>query len=935
MSDEDLGSLAVKIAMNDSSFQQGMQSLKTSMSVIDSNFKESIAGIKDWGTSLDGLKANAQALGDKIGIQKQVLQTYQEQLDKSKISLENNSKAMMDLKGKVDTAKTSWEQSKTTLGANDEATLKLKKDFEDLNKQYTDSESKVRSNAKSVEGYTIQTNNASGKLKIMESNLSGVSKQLDEASKKQSMFGQASDKLGINMETLKLSFGAIGLAAGGFLKSAIDSAGELQDSQANLEQTIKSTGDASGLSAKQMEDLAEKEQGVSTFSKDTVEAGEAMLGTFTNIGKNVFPMATQALLDMSQKMGTAPKDAAIQLGKALNDPVKGITALTRVGVTFSASQKNAIAAMVKTGDTAGAQKLIIAELNKEFGGQAAAAASTFTGSQKQMQNELTSTKETIGAALIPVITQLAKVLATIITPIADFIAKNPQFTAAVLAIVAVLGTLVGGLTVLNTVTQAFGLTLDTEVLPTIGLAILAVAAFAAIAFVVVKNWGTISSFFNKLWTDIKTDTETTWNGIGTFFTTLWTSITTTVTTIWNSIGTFFINLWVGITNTTQSAWNGIKTFFTTVWNDIVTGVMAIVNPFILGITNIFNSMRDGLTTILNGLKDYFTGVWNLIKTIFLGTILLILDLVTGNFTKLSTDTQSIFSKLKEAFTEIWDGIKLIFTGVVTAISGFLKTEWNGIVTIAKTIWDGLKTFMSTLWEGIKTDASTAWNSLKSSVTSICASIVSGAKDLWNGLLSWFNELPGKLKTTGSNMFTSMKSGVTSTISNVKSAIVSGITSAIDWLKALPSEAFTWGKDMIDGIVSGIKSAAGAVSTSIKGVAQDIRSFLHFSVPDQGPLVDYESWMPDFMGGLAKGIENSKSLVTNAINSLVTDVNVGMKLDPAAAVSGSVGNVGSAANQSSSKQGDSIINFNGSYTFSNQKDINYFMNQAALIVQRKK
>ena len=74
-----------------------------------------------------------------------------------------------------------------------------------------------------------------------------------------------------------------------------------------------------------------------------------------------------------------------------------------------------------------------------------------------------------------------------------------------------------------------------------------------------------------------------------------------------------------------------------------------------------------------------------------------------------------------------------------------------------------------------------------------------------------------------------------------------------------------------GIVNGIKSAVGAVTDAVNGVANKIRSVLHFSVPDEGPLTDYESWMPDFMAGLARGIEQSKSLVTKAMDGVAANM----------------------------------------------------------------
>lgn len=99
-----------------------------------------------------------------------------------------------------------------------------------------------------------------------------------------------------------------------------------------------------------------------------------MLLTFTNIGKDVFPDATSTMLDMATAMngGLTPsaeqlKGTSIQLGKALNDPISGISALSKVGVTFTEQQKKQIEAMVQAGDAAGAQKLILAELGREFG----------------------------------------------------------------------------------------------------------------------------------------------------------------------------------------------------------------------------------------------------------------------------------------------------------------------------------------------------------------------------------------------------------------------------------------------------------------------------------------------------------------------------------------------------------------------------------------
>ena len=99
------------------------------------------------------------------------------------------------------------------------------------------------------------------------------------------------------------------------------------------------------------------------------------------------------------------------------------------------------------------------------------------------------------------------------------------------------------------------------------------------------------------------------------------------------------------------------------------------------------------------------------------------------------------------------------------------------------------------------------------------------------------------------IFTNIWTSITTTVGNIKNAIVNGLTAAFNFIKSIPGQALQWGKDMIQGIVNGIRSMIGAVKDAVSSVASAIKSFLHFSVPDEGPLTDYESWMPDFMHGL--------------------------------------------------------------------------------------
>lgn len=183
-------------------------------------------------------------------------------------------------------------------------------------------------------------------------------------------------------------------------------------------QVIKTTGGAAKVTAGQVNALATAISNKTGVDDEAVQSASNLLLTFTGVrnevgkGNDIFNQATQSAVDMAAVLGGDASSKAIMLGKALNDPVKGITALTRAGVSFTAQQKKQIAALVKSGDTLGAQKIILKELGKEFGGAAAAAA---TPTQK-LGVIFGNLKERIGTALLPVVDKLATFLGSRLIP---------------------------------------------------------------------------------------------------------------------------------------------------------------------------------------------------------------------------------------------------------------------------------------------------------------------------------------------------------------------------------------------------------------------------------------------------------------------------------------------------------------------------------------
>lgn len=222
----------------------------------------------------------------------------------------------------------------------------------------------------------------------------------------------------------------VGGAIAGALGVAVKAASEQQNAQAQLEAAIKSTGGTAGLTSEELQKMASELQNVTTFGDEVVMSGQALMLTFTQIGKETFPEAMEAALNISTAMKTDLQSSVLQVGKALNDPILGMTALRRVGVSFSEEQKNVIEKLVETGKTLEAQKMILAELNKEFGGSARAAAETFSGALQQVKNQFGDMLEQIGFALIPTLHSLVDALRPVIGWMQNWITLHPQLTGA-------------------------------------------------------------------------------------------------------------------------------------------------------------------------------------------------------------------------------------------------------------------------------------------------------------------------------------------------------------------------------------------------------------------------------------------------------------------------------------------------------------------------
>lgn len=251
-----------------------------------------------------------------------------------------------------------------------------------------------------------------------QANIKAVITADDRASSVLKGFGNKVDSIGhaagAALKTAAIGIAAATAATAAFGVASVKAFAEAEDGIAQTNAVLKSTASVAGVTADEVDKLSKALQKTTKYSDEEVRSAENLLLTFTSITKDIFPDATKIVLDMSTALGQDLKSSSVQVGKALQDPILGVTALRRVGVNFSDAQKDVIKNLVDTGRKAEAQKLILKELQTEFGGSAEAAGKTFAGSLARLKNAFNDIQETIGVTIVRFLTPL-------IQKVADFV----------------------------------------------------------------------------------------------------------------------------------------------------------------------------------------------------------------------------------------------------------------------------------------------------------------------------------------------------------------------------------------------------------------------------------------------------------------------------------------------------------------------------------
>jgi phage-related protein len=455
-----------------------------------------------------------------------------------------------------------------------------------------------------------------------------------DASKTLERVGGTGEKLGKTMSGVGSIVEGIGIAE--VFKTGEEKIADTQRITAQLEAGLKSTGGVAGVTKEGMLELANSISEYSGQTNDSIANTESLLLTFTNI-KNVgpdkiFDETTKAAADMAAKMGGEASDKAIILGKALNDPTAGLTALRRVGVSFTEDQQKQIKAMQASGDTMGAQKVILAELSKEFGGAAEAAGNTMPGELNKAKNSFAEVSGQLVTGLLPMLTELLHGVENVITWFKNL---SPEMKNVVIAILAVAGAAMA----LNAV-----LDMNPFVLIIIGIAALVAGLiwaynsvgwfkdFVNVAFAVIRvvvtaviNWitGTLVPAFVGAWHIVSTVIVWLYTNIfQPYFNMIFTVISAVVTWIMGTAVPFVTSAFQNI----GSAVSGVVHFFVDFYNNVsdwvgkaidfvgsvpgkIMGFFANAGGWLLDIgSKIIGGLIKGVQDALGGLGDVLGNV---------------------------------------------------------------------------------------------------------------------------------------------------------------------------------------------------------------------------------------------------------------------------------------------------------------------------------------
>jgi ElaB/YqjD/DUF883 family membrane-anchored ribosome-binding protein len=493
----------------------------------------------------------------------------------------------------------------------------------------------------------------------------------------------------------RASLAAAGAAGVGALvatfKTGISEFTEASKVSAQTEAVLKSTGGAAGVSAKQVANLANSLMKKTGIDDEAIQSGENLLLTFKNVqnqagkGNDIFNQATKVMTDMSVALGQDMKTSATQLGKALNDPVKGITALQRVGVTFTQGQKDQIKALVDSGKTMDAQKIILKELNSEFGGSAEAAGKTLPGQLNILKQQFSNMAGELVGSLVPAFSTLLGVFTKVMGALGPFKGALPVIVGAMAALAAIVITVSAATAAWTAITAlasaatavwtAAQWLLNAALLANpIALVVVAVAALVAAFVVAYKTSDTFRAIVDAAFDAVLSVAQTLFNWLKANWPLLLGIIT-------GPIGLATVAI---IRN----------------WDTIQSGVMAAVNAVRSAISSAWSAVRSATTAAFDAVEGAVTGAVSAVKTALSSMATWVSGFASGVLSTAVHRVEDVFDFIANGARDAYAAVQRNLNGIVNFIEGIVEKVGNAASSVANAIKRPINAVLSA-WNAVE------------------------------------------------------------------------------------------------------------------------------------------------------------------------------------------------------------------------------------------
>lgn len=626
-----------------------------------------------------------------------------------------------------------------------------------------------------------------------------------------------------------------------FATDSVRSLGRIEEINAQTAAAIKSTGESAGVTAKHVEGLAGQLENLTGTEAESIQQGANLLLTFKNIrneageGNDVFDQTVRAMTDMGRAMGTEPKAGAIQLGKALNDPIKGIAALSRVGITFTKDQEAMIRSMVESGDVMGAQKTILNELNSQFGGSGAAYAETYAGRMELLGHAMGTFGEAVMTVAMPALTDFARVGADVFNGMAAWFEGDTWtgFAAQVSAVTGQVGDVLSGMwATAGPVLAEFGSGLmDTfrEFAPVVGAALAPLGdAFKALSPTLAELApvvGQVLAAFSPLGLALKT--------LGPVLPQIVEAVASLATQAFGVLAPMLAQVAPLLTQLASTIATGLGQALTTVVPILLQVAQALL-PIVLQVVSALLPVAMQLVTtivallptvmalvtpllsVVQALLPIVGIVGNLISTLLPPLIDLFMGLLTPILGLIGPLASSLVPIIESLATVISSALVPYLTVLVSVLGAVIGT----VVKVAGPILGGLvKAFTEIIKVVVKVAAGIAGFAAKAA--QLMSGFVSGVVSGIGSAVGWFQSLPGKIKGVFSAAGSWLRGAGSTVIKGLQTGVTSAWNGVVTFFKGIPGKIkgffsgagtalYQAGRDTINGLLNG----AGSLLSSI-------------------------------------------------------------------------------------------------------------------------